>query len=216
MTTSATATDPQTGTSVPASTPATPQSPGVSVPVSRYYVFFAILILGTFWDLYSKEVVFRSLGYPGGTSTWMQTYLNGWVKFQLHTSFNEGALWGIGQGYTQVFAALSVAAAIGIICWLFVFRAARSLWLTVTMGLVMAGTMGNLYDRLGLHGCEVMGRELFAVRDFLAFTFGNYHYPIFNFADVFLVTGAVMLAIFSLFVDLPENKPADKATSPTR
>ncbi len=213
MTTSATAPDTPKGTPVPASKPAPPQPPAASVPVSRYYVFVAILVLGTFWDLYSKEVVFHSLGYPSGTSAWTQTYLNGWVKFQLHTSFNEGALWGMGQGYTQVFSALSVAAAIGILCWLFVFRAAQSLWLTVTMGLVMAGTMGNLYDRLGLHGCEVLGRKLFAVRDFLAFTFGSYHYPIFNFADVFLVTGAIMLAIYSLFVDLPESKPAEK-TSP--
>ena len=183
------------------------------IPRSRFVVFLSLVVLGTFWDLYTKATVFESLGYPGGISPWKQTFLNSWVQFRYYTSFNEGALWGMGQGYTAMFAILSIGAAIGILCWLFWFRAAKSLWLTVTLGLVMAGTMGNLYDRLGWHGYEVAGRKMFAVRDFLAFTFGNYHYPIFNYADVFLVTGAIMLAVYSIFLDLPESKPKGKPES---
>ncbi|HBN75044.1 MAG TPA: signal peptidase II [Planctomycetaceae bacterium] len=185
----------------------------VQIPRSRYVVFLSLFVLGTFWDLYTKATVFESLGYPGGISLWTQSFLNSWVQFRFYTSFNEGALWGMGQGYSAMFAILSIGAGIGILCWLFWFRAAKSLWLTITLGLVMAGTMGNLYDRLGWHGYEVAGRKMFAVRDFLAFTFGNYHYPIFNFADVFLVTGAIMLAFYSIFLDLPESKPKKKSES---
>jgi len=169
--------------------------------------------MATIWDLYSKYVVFNSIGYPNGQSDWTRTFLNGWVQFRLYTSFNEGALWGIGQGYTAVFAILSIGAAIGILTWLFWFKAAQSFWLTVTLSLVMAGTIGNLYDRLGWHGNIVAGEEIFAVRDFLAFTFGSYHYPIFNFADVFLVTGAIMLAVYSLFMDEPEQNKSTTQTN---
>jgi signal peptidase II len=63
----------------------------------------------------------------------------------------------------------------------------------------MAGTMGNLYDRLGLHGyVDRNGTTILAVRDFLLFTFGDFHWPVFNFADSFLVTGAIMLVLHSL------------------
>lgn len=181
-----------------------------SFPKSRYLVFIFLVVLGTFWDLYSKSVVFSSLKYPGGVSEWTQTWLGGWMQFRLYTSFNEGALWGIGQGFTAVFAGLSLLAVLGIVLWLFAFRGAASLWLTVTLGLVMSGTLGNLYDRLGWHECEVAGRQLFAVRDFLSFTFGNYHYPIFNFADMFLVTGAIMLGLYSFLMDV---EPTDGAKS---
>ena len=174
-----------------------------SFPRSRYWVFGLLVVSCTFWDLYSKTVVFSSLEYPGGVSDWTKSWFNGWMQFRLYTSFNEGALWGIGQGFTAVFAGLSLLAILGILLWLFTFRGAASLWLTVTLGLVMAGTLGNLYDRLGWHGCELAGHRLYAVRDFLAFTFGNYHYPIFNFADVFLVTGAIMLGLYSFTAEPP-------------
>ena len=36
-----------------------------------------------------------------------------------------------------------------------------------------------------------------AVRDFLLFHFNGWDWPVFNFADVFLVTGATMLALQS-------------------
>ncbi len=177
------------------------------VPANRFLCFFLFAIGGLSWDLYSKSTVFNSLGYPASSSDWVQTYLGGWTTFCLYTNFNPGALWGIGQDYTWLFSGLSVVAAIGVIYWLFVARAARSLWLTVSLALIMAGTLGNLYDRLGLHGCvdPMTGSRKYAVRDFLLLTFGppdlampdRFHWPVFNFADVFLVTGAIMLVLQS-------------------
>jgi signal peptidase II len=211
------------------------------VPASRYVVFALLAGGGLFWDLWTKHTVFADLGYPGdgyverpfegqhslfdfpphreGES---RPYLDeGWIAARFFTSFNQGALWGIGQGWTWVFALLSVVAAIGVFYWLFVYGAAISKWLTVALSLIMAGTLGNLWDRVGLHGCEVNGQLLFAVRDFLLFTFGEYNWPVFNFADVFLVTGAIMLVLQSFFsgTDSPtssaetEKKSSDSKAS---
>ncbi|MCA8982667.1 MAG: signal peptidase II [Planctomycetaceae bacterium] len=174
-----------------------------AVPAWHYVLFATLVVLGTGWDLFSKSAVFNSLGYPGRISEWTRTFLNGWVEFRFLTSFNEGALWGMGQGFSGLFALLSILAAAGILTWLILFRGASSLWLSITLGLVMAGTLGNLYDRLGWHGHVVEGKPMYAVRDFLAFTFGEYHYPIFNFADVFLVTGAIMLGLYSFMLEPP-------------
>ncbi len=180
------------------------------VPLNRYVAFLALSISGLSWDLYSKWAVFSQLGCPGaGTWVWPENW--GWhglspiVRFQLHTNFNPGALWGMGEGFAHVFAGLSVIAALGILYWLFLLRGAVSWWLTVALGFVMGGVLGNLYDRLGLHGWMNDRHEpIYAVRDFLHFWFfegtrAQFHWAIFNFADVFLVTGAIMLVIQSLF-----------------
>ena len=188
------------------------------VPASRYVVFALLAGGGLFWDLFTKHTVFSDLGYPGGGQVERPVegahvlfdsppdfegesspYLEGWMTVRLFTSFNRGALWGIGQGWTWLFALLSILAACGVFYWLFIHGAAVSKWLTVALSLIMAGTLGNLWDRVGLHGCEVNGQLLFAVRDFLLFTFGEYNWPVFNFADVFLVTGAIMLVLQSFF-----------------
>ena len=74
-----------------------------------------------------------------------------WVDgiFGIQTSTNPGALFGMGAGYSWVFAILSLIALSGIVLWLFVFGAGYDLFLTLTLGLISGGIMGNLYDRLG-------------------------------------------------------------------
>jgi signal peptidase II len=187
------------------------------VPPSRWFVFLILAAAVLTVDLSSKSLVFKDLGYPGtdprpsvvGTHTVFayprfregesRVYIDGWMTFRLVTSFNRGALWGIGQDYTWVFAGLSLTAVIAIPLWLFAWRAARSLWLTVALAFIVGGTLGNLFDRLGFHHCvNENATPIRAVRDFLLFTFGGFHWPVFNFADVFLVTGATMLILHSL------------------
>jgi signal peptidase II len=188
------------------------------VPGNRYFVFLLIAGAGLSLDLVSKHVVFTDLGYPGGVQTLKageherfdhpeliegesRYYIDGWVQFRLYTSFNRGALWGVGQNATYVFTTASIIAATGILVWLFLMGGAESRWLTVCLAFIMAGTLGNLWDRLALHGCtDFNGEPLHAVRDFFLFTFGGWNYPIFNFADVFLVSGAIMLVVQSLFL----------------
>ena len=172
--------------------PLSPRSLGI-----RLAVFVGICSLATFFDLYTKSRVFAALGYNGQS----EPFFESWITFRFHTSFNRGALWGIGQNFTWLFAWLSMLAAAVILYWLFVREAARSWLLTICLAFVMAGTLGNLYDRLGWHGYRDAETDelIFAVRDFLLFRFGDYHWPVFNFADVFLVSGAGFLIVQSLF-----------------
>lgn len=168
-------------------------------PRTRIAVYLCLTVVTLSIDLLSKQIAFDRLGLFTG-SGWL---LDGWLKFQFFTSLNRGALWGLGQGFAPGFAALSVLALAGINYWLFVRGTALSLWLTCALGFVSGGTIGNLYDRLGLHSLRLPGDDhvALAVRDFLRFRFGDYEYPIFNLADAFLVTGAIMLMIQSLKAD---------------
>ena len=88
------------------------------------------------------------------------------------------------------------------------------------LGLILAGALGNLYDRLHLHGwTDARGKPEYGVRDFLNCTIPGiefvsplrprlrpeYHWPVFNLADVYLVTGAVLLTVYS-FVSPQKDK----------
>ncbi|MBI1348715.1 signal peptidase II [bacterium] len=168
------------------------------VPVSRYVLFTGLVVGLTAIDLASKQFVFSSLGWPG-KSEW-EWRAGDWVRFQLQTNVNFGALWGLGQGFSGLFALFSVVAVVGVLYFLFVLKHARSMWLTVALAGVLSGALGNLYDRLGWHGLidPRDGSPVYGVRDFLDFQFfGTFNWAIFNYADSFLVIGSIMLVIHS-------------------
>ena len=184
-------------------------------------IFAVLAIVGLVVDLWTKQVTFDPEFVPGAR----RPIGGGWATFELTTSFNEGALFGVGQGLTWLFALLSLVAVAGVFFWLFWLGGRSSIWLSVALGLILAGTLGNLYDRAGCHG-EVYpdgtvraGETRYAVRDFLLFTFGRpgtrigqrYHYPVFNFADAFLVTGAIMLVLKSFRAE--EGEEDESSTS---
>jgi signal peptidase II len=179
-----------------------------AVPLSRYLVFFALVIGGCALDLGSKHWMFAWLGLPGSRPEPEWLWHN---VFGFQTSLNQGALFGYGQGGWLLFSALSVAAAVGIFLWLFWRRAAHDRLLTLALGLVTAGILGNLYDRLGLHGIRSIdgtgaAETLHAVRDFIVmFQLGDWHWPNYNLADSGLVCGALLLAWHAFFAKTDDS-----------
>jgi signal peptidase II len=191
------------------------------VPPKRYLLFAVPAILGCAADLATKAWFFSWPQLRAGHVYWL------WPEYAgIQLSLNEGALFGIGQGKVWLFVALSVGAALAIPLWLFVFRAARDAWLTFALGCVMGGILGNLYDRLGLHG-EVWhqpdpraGESAYAVRDWILVQINDqWRWPNFNVADSLLVVGAAVLFLHALrhpsvsSSEPPQEKPTpDKLT----
>ncbi|REK30189.1 MAG: signal peptidase II [Planctomycetota bacterium] len=169
-----------------------------AIPLRRYLLFVAIVLLGTVADLTTKSWIFARL--------WQRPevleIVPGFVE--LEVSLNQGALFGIGQGMTRLFAALSILALLGVAYWLFWLGEIRKLWLCVALAAVTAGILGNLYDRLALHGMvwppnyELAGEPIHAVRDWILLRYGDYRWPNFNIADSLLVCGAIMIGIEGL------------------
>jgi signal peptidase II len=171
------------------------------VPLSRYVLFGVIVAGGCAADLLTKHWMSGWLD-PFGRKTWVWPGV-----FGFQWSLNQGALFGVGQGKAFLFAALSILAALAVCYWLFVARAARDLFLTIALSLVTAGILGNLYDRLGLHGLRwpyaapghAVGDPVYAVRDWVLVMIGDRQWPNFNVADSLLVCGALLLVWHSFY-----------------
>jgi signal peptidase II len=94
---------------------------------------------------------------------------------------NTGAAFGIFPQLSIIFLLVALAVIIGII-FFHHHLPVESLWVRLSLGLQLGGALGNLMDRM-IRGFVV---------DFIEIGF----LPIFNLADVAIVTGLAMLAYY--------------------
>lgn len=173
------------------------------VPASRWVLFWSLALGGAAFDLGTKSWIFARVGPPGSTPVSLIPNI-----LELRTSHNKGALWGLGSGFAHssaVFAALSIFASIAICWFLFVRGGARDRRLTAALGLIMAGALGNCYDRVSLG----------YVRDFVYFHVDSIHFgfAIFNFADNMLVAGAICLMLLAFRPEPAAGQEVDPSAS---
>jgi signal peptidase II len=162
-----------TSTDAPASAPAAARGFGRGM---RWAVFGGIAIGVVVLDQLAKAVVTANL-VPHQAVQIVGDYLR--IVF----GQNSGALFGLFQDNALMFGLVSLAV-IGVIV-LYHARAASSAYLTVTLGLLLGGAIGNMIDRL----------RLGYVVDFVDAGIGSTRFYTFNVAD-----SAISLAILLLFV----------------
>ena len=180
----------------------------MSPPVRAWIVFGVVAAVAATADLVTKSVAFAALGMPGsGRRVEIVPRI---LSFE--TNLNEGALFGMGQGFSAGFAAISLVAIVGILGLMSRPATRQDPWLVLALGLIVGGIVGNLYDRLGLPGLawhappDRLGEPVRAVRDWIHFQLpGVIDWPIFNLADSWLVAGAGLLLVSTL------RRPAEAA-----
>ena len=158
--------------------------------------FFGVCLLGLGADLFTKVWAFRALRVRGDG----YEFIPGWLHFEVTT--NHGAVFGLGQGQRWLFVCVSLAAIL-FLSWLFA-TSERKQWLyQVLLGILLAGVLGNLYDRI----------RLGYVRDMIH-ALPGWKWPnsqadvfpyIFNVADSLLCAGVFLMIAYSLF-----QRPAEK------
>ncbi len=191
------------------------------------WLFWALALGGTVLDQVSKYGIFRWL-YNGGFGDQWNVF-PGVFRLVAHFSgerdpggplaplrtlsgpilptVNQGALFGLGNdqggGANVIFTVISLVAAVAIVYWSTRRATARDWLLCASLGLILAGTVGNLYDRAVFNG----------VRDFLHFRIqGVIDWPVFNVADSCLVCGAFLL-LGHAFFGRGEAEPAPAANT---
>lgn len=174
----------------------------------RWLIFFSIAIIGTAGDLISKTLTYQIKELE---------IIPGILRFNF--VLNKGIIWGIasqGSIFFVIIPALAIPLILLIFKYIHLFSgsapAPRSnedepaqfnILITIAFGLIMAGAVGNLYDRIFYKG----------VRDFIDFYCINW--PIFNLADIYITFG-VILIIIDVFrtSKTPKTPPVNQETNP--
>lgn len=220
-----------------ASSPGVPTGrvPSAASSPRAWAVLVGITVAGAAIDLYSKHVAFaRIAGTPvvvrradvlalapaDLSPTLIPPHAPVTIVpsvLELRLLLNPGAVFGVGAGkrwFFVVFTMLAAAAAV----WMFTrWTTARDRWAHAALGLILAGGVGNLYDRL-VFGC---------VRDFLhplpgvRLPFGL-TWPggeaevwpwVSNVADALLLVGIGVLAVM-LWRAAPKDHPEAGSAGP--
>ncbi|HZL35277.1 MAG TPA: signal peptidase II [Tepidisphaeraceae bacterium] len=194
------------------------------MPVSRFFalrspialiLFLATTVGGLAVDQWAKSAAFSRLcdgvvitddGHAQVLNPSTERFIPGWLHFTAVA--NQGAVFGIGQGHRLLFIAVSIAAII-FIGYLFSISG-RQRFYQVVLGMLMAGVLGNLYDRVTRGYVRDMVHALPH-----KFIFGYPAFPwIFNVADSLLCAGVALMLLHSFFT--PTHAPGADAKAVRR
>jgi signal peptidase II len=219
-----------------------PDIPNPQAPAYRssaaIALFLLTMVFGLGLDLWSKSYAWNELvvdpaaplerdPFTGHLRVESETAtpIPGWLHFKV--TVNEGAVFGLGQGNQTLFAVVSVLA-IGCLTWFFATSGGRRFYQFI-LGMLLAGVLGNLYDRMVYHHVRDM---LYALPDRTwpgTWTLPLVNYPgpgrevfpwIFNVADTLLCAGVGLMIVYSVFfAQDPQREPDAKdepAAQPAR
>ncbi|HQR07678.1 MAG TPA: signal peptidase II [Gemmatales bacterium] len=177
--------------------------------------FFSIAMIGVALDLLTKNAISGTLSdeqrVPGAFIR--RDIIPNWFSLLTNSQLNKGALFSLGDNFKDVanlfFITISSLAILGILAWAFWPNLKRPAIYTVTLGFVLAGAIGNVFDRLVYGG----------VRDWIWVYYQRgekdypFSWPVFNLADCFLVGGAILLVIHSIFWSAPAKETVAVAST---
>ena len=232
----------------PVSASARPSAPAPIVPAGRspraigLFLLLTVVVLAA--DLGIKAWSFRTVaGTPVElTPLVAEDHFAFWSQYvheptvvvpkvlNLRLTTNTGAVFGLGKGNRVAFIGVSAVATavIGFLFW----RSPRNAWvLHGALALILAGALGNLYDRWQYAAV----RDMFHMFPGVNLPFGLSwpapsapagHPPIqgpteiwpwiFNLADVALMVGVGLVLVTSLFTKDPNEKAEECASSSKR
>jgi signal peptidase II len=145
--------------------------------ISRWLYLVVALVAITI-DQFTKNLAIASLEL--GTSYPVLGDLLSWRLL-----YNDSAAFGLGFGYTWILAVISAFAALATI-WF--SRKLESISWSLMIGVFLGGVVGNLVDRLIREPRFGNGH----VVDFIQIPM---NFPIFNLADTFIVSMAILTVI---------------------
>jgi signal peptidase II len=161
---------------------------------ARWPIFVALAIAVLVADQLAKAWLVSFLG-PGQRTEVIGTYVR-----LVHTQ-NTGAIFGLFRDQAILFAFVSIGV-VGMIVW-FHANAGRNTLLSIALGLLLGGALGNMADRFR-YGYVI---------DFVDIGIGDLRFYTFNVADT-AISCAILLLLLSAFLPEARRRPSDGAEEP--
>ena len=116
------------------------------------------------------------------------------IDFYVFPFLNFNLVWNTGIGFglisleTNIFYHILtlIIAAVNIVLIFFIIKS-KGIYVYL-LELIIGGSLGNLFDRI----------YYYAVPDFIDFHIGNFHWFVFNVADIFITVGIIGLMLKEL------------------
>ena len=155
------------------------------INIKKFIFYFLIISIVFVLDRVSKIYVINYFENTLDT----EIYLSNFLKIIL--VWNEGIGFGLlsfqDDSIYSFITLIIILINLIIIYLIYKYKDIRSFLLTLVLG----GSLGNLFDRIAFS----------AVPDFIDFNYNNFHWFIFNIADIFITIGVICL----IFVELILN-----------
>jgi signal peptidase II len=159
------------------------QAQRIARPGAHWIIFFGLAFVVSVLDQLTKAWLVATLA-PNE----LLEIVGDAVRFVHHQ--NSGALFGLFRDQALLFGILSIGV-IGVIVS-YHARSDRSRYLSIALGLLLGGAIGNLVDRL----------RLGYVVDFVDIGIGSLRFYTFNVADAAISTAIVLLVALAVFPGL--------------
>ena len=150
-----------------------------------------LIILSIFsFDRLSKVYILKIAELNNGIDIYVTPYLN------LFLVWNKGIAFGLLSVEESLMYNI-VTVIIMIITFIILLMSIRSKGLEkYSLIAVFGGATGNIFDRIYYS----------AVPDFIDFHIGDFHWFIFNIADIFITIGVICLIYAEIFIDKIKNE----------
>ena len=149
----------------------------------NFYIILSVVFLIFIIDRLSKIYVINESTKNLSNYIYESKYLN------IRLIWNEGVAFGLFS-FDNNLLYHSLTSIILIIILIIIYMVTKHVSLKrYSLILILGGALGNFYDRV-FYG---------AVPDFIDFHINNFHWFIFNFADIFISIGVMMLIIIEIF-----------------
>lgn len=149
----------------------------------NFYINLSLIFLIFISDRLSKFYIINESAKNLGNFILETNYLN------IRLIWNEGIAFGLLSFNSRFFYnSLSILILVIILIVLYMITQSNGLK-KYSLILIFSGALGNFYDRIFYQ----------AVPDFIDFHINNFHWFIFNLADIFISVGVLLMIVLEIF-----------------
>ena len=156
------------------------------VSLSNFFLILAIFLLDRISKIYVIDQSKKSLS----NNLFLSDYLN------ISLMWNEGIAFGLFAFDESFFYNFITILIIMVIIIVFFMILKNKGYKKYSLILILGGALGNLYDRIFFG----------AVPDFIDFHIGDFHWFVFNVADIFISIGVIIMILSEFMVTKTSNE----------